>query len=254
MRQERGRRRRGAALAGGLIVVVVFVVTQLGRPSGPATPTAASFGSAGAGPPSLGVADHPTLPPAGEASEPTLSATPPATRPATPAPTDPGLPARPVSMPTTRVATRVTVPALGIDLPVMRQNTPYPACDVAMYILELGQPGQGGVTYLYAHAQSGNFLPLLKESLVNDGARMLGMAVDVYTGDNFRFTYRISEVRRHITSMDGAFAWQGGESVWLQTSEGQVATVPKLQVLATHVATAAADDVAAHPVPRPTTC
>jgi len=190
--------------------------------------------------------EAPTLPPADEAAPPsptpTLSTT---------GSFDPVGQAMP---PSSRVATRVAVPQLRIDLPVTRQTTPYPACDVAMYILELARPGQGGVTYLYAHAQQGNFLPLLKESLVNDGARMLGMAVDVYTGDNLRFTYRVSEVRRHVTSLDPAFAWTGGESVWLQTSEGQSASMPKLQVIATHVGTASTAYAAAHPMPRPTTC
>ena len=138
----------------------------------------------------------------------------------------------------------------------MRQATPYPACGVAMYIVELDQPGGGqtGVTYLYAHAQTGSFLPLLKMSLVNDGAAMLGMLVDVYTGDSLRFSYRIDEVRRHVTDMSGAFAWDGPESLWLQTSEGQGAAVPKLQVVATLVGQSTVDDAAAHPAPHPVTC
>ena len=159
----------------------------------------------------------------------------------------------PAPIPSGRIATRVVVPALRIDLPVTRQTTTYPACDVAMYLMELRQPGGGGVTYLYAHAQAGNFLPLYQESLVNDGARMRGMVVEVYTGDSLKFTYRITEVRRHVTSLDGAFAWQG-ESVFLQTSEGPSPSTPKLQVVATHVSTAAADHDAAHPQPRPVTC
>jgi hypothetical protein len=160
---------------------------------------------------------------------------------------------QPAPIPEGRIATRVVVPALGIDLAVTRQTTTYPACGVAMYLMELRQPGQGGVTYLYAHAQDGSFLPLLEASLVNDGARMLGMAVEVYTGDSLKFGYRIVEVRRHVTTLDGAFAWQG-ESVFLQTSEGPGASTPKLQVLAEHVSTEAADFDAAHPQPRPVTC
>jgi hypothetical protein len=161
------------------------------------------------------------------------------------------IPALPV--PDGRVATRVTVAGLGIDLPVTRQTTAYPACGVAMYLTDLLQPGQGGVTYLYAHAQAGNFLPILRESLVNDGARMLGMAVDIYTGDNLRFSYRIVEVRRHVTSLDGAFAWRG-ESSFLQTSEGIGPTSPKLQVVAEHLSTVPAADDEAHPAPKPVTC
>jgi hypothetical protein len=175
------------------------------------------------------------------------SSAPPAS-PATPRPTSAG-----IALPTHRVATRVAVPALGIDLPVMRQMTSYPACNVAMYLRELRQPGQGGVTYLYSHARVGNFLPLLEESRINDGQRMLGMTVRVWTGDNYLFTYRIIEVRRHVTDFAPAFAWQG-ESVWLQTSEGPRGTVPKLQVIAEHVRTEPTDYASAHPVPRPVSC
>jgi hypothetical protein len=122
-----------------------------------------------------------------------------------------------------------------------------------MYLRELRQPGQGGVTYLYAHARVGNFLPLLEASRIADGQRMIGMTVLVYTGDNYRFTYRITQVRRHSTDLAAAFAWRG-ESVWLQTSEGPKGTIPKLQVVAEHVKTEPTDYASAHPVPRPVYC
>ncbi len=161
--------------------------------------------------------------------------------------------ARSVKLPTTRVATRVAVPGLSIDLPVIVQPTAYPPCKVAMYLQALRQPGQGGATYLYAHAQAGSFLPLLNGSLVNDGAAMIGLTVQIWTGDNFLFTYRITEVRRHVTDLAGAYAWPG-ESAWLQTSEGRGAATPKLQVVATPVSTASADYASAHPVPHPISC
>ena len=80
-----------------------------------------------------------------------------------------------LSFPADRVATRVVVKRLGIDLPVMLQTSDYgeyPLCDVALYLPMLGQPGQGRATYLYAHAQPGMFLPLLAASEQNDGKRM----------------------------------------------------------------------------------
>jgi hypothetical protein len=172
---------------------------------------------------------------------------------ATPAVTRPVVTIEPDPIPDRRIATRVVVPGLGVDLPVTRQTTTYPACGVAMYLMNLHQPGQGGVTYLYAHAQSGNFLPILTESLVNDGARMVGMAIEVYTGDSLKFTYRIVEVRRHVTNLDGAFAWQG-ESVFLQTSEGPGASTPKLQVVGEIVAMGPASFEASHPQPHPVVC
>ena len=157
------------------------------------------------------------------------------------------------SGPTTRVATRVVVEALGIDLPVMRQRTSYPPCNVAMYLTTLTQPGQGGATYLYAHARTGMFLPLLERSRVNDGASLIGLRVEVYTGDNRRFVYRIDEVRRHATDL----RWvqrRGGVALWLQTSEGPRGTIPKLQVGAALVSSGPAGHAAAHPAPRPVAC
>jgi hypothetical protein len=78
------------------------------------------------------------------------------------------------------------------------------------------------------------------------------MEVVVWTGDNLKFTYRIREVRRHVTTLTGALRWRG-ESAWLQTSEGR--GIPqKLQVLSTHVDVEETDYAAAHPVPRPGAC
>ena len=170
--------------------------------------------------------------------------------PATPAPAAGGGIA---AGPNNRVATRVVVPALGIDLPVMPQLTPYPACNVAMYLAELSQPGQGGPTYLYAHARAGMFLALLGQSQIAEGANMIGMQVHVYTGDSRVFTYRIDDVRRHTTDLAAVYA-RSSESLWLQTSEGPRGTIPKLQVGASLVSSGPASYAASHPVPRPVAC
>ena len=80
------------------------------------------------------------------------------------------------SFPADRVATRVVIPKLQIDLPVMLQTANYgefPLCDVALYQPLLGQPGQGRATYIYAHARDGMFLPLLIASQDNIGQRHL---------------------------------------------------------------------------------
>jgi hypothetical protein len=100
----------------------------------------------------------------------------------------------------------VVVRALGIDLPIVKppSNTSYPLCNVAEYIQELGQPGQGRATYLYGHARTGMFLPILDASKVDDGAAMIGMLVEVYTSDDQLFLYEIVEVRRHQTTLDDA--------------------------------------------------
>lgn len=161
------------------------------------------------------------------------------------------------SFPAGRVATRVVIKRLGIDLPIMLQTSDYgeyPLCDVAMYLPMLGQPGQGRATYLYAHAQPGMFLPLLTESEKPDsGQHMIGMAVEVYTSDDWRFIYTIKEVHRHSTSLDDAFHTTT-ERLWLQTSEGPHGTVPKLQVVADFLSAQKSDPRSAHPAAHPRIC
>jgi hypothetical protein len=176
----------------------------------------------------------------------------------TPAPTPTPTPAptrRPdvAAGPTNRVATRVLVPALDIDLPVMRQKTSYPPCNVAMYLPQFKQPGRGGPVYLYAHARDGMFLPLLTRSKRNDGASMIGMTVYVYTGDNLRFRYEITRVRRHARDFRPVTAAKG-ETIWLQTSEGPNASYPKLQVAGRLIGHSKVSHDEAHPRPRPRSC
>lgn len=162
------------------------------------------------------------------------------------------------SFPAGRLATRVVVAALGIDLPVIKQPNPsYPSCNVAMYLDSLAQPGENRATYLYAHARTGMFLPLLTASQVNNGASMLGMVVQVYTSDNFLFTYEITQVRRHQRTLDDALKAKT-EQLWLQTSEGPRAppgvVSPKLQIVAMPLSVGPADPAAAHPAAHPLTC
>jgi hypothetical protein len=159
------------------------------------------------------------------------------------------------SVPVDRVATRVKIIALGIDLPVIRppSETSYPLCNVAEYIQQLGQPGQGRATYLYAHARTGMFLPILDASKVNDGAGMIGMIVEVYTSDDQLFMYEIVEVRRHQTTLDDA-ANATTEQLWLQTSEGPRGTPGKTQVIAMPLSSGPALPADAHPVPSPIAC
>ena len=157
--------------------------------------------------------------------------------------------------PATHVATRVVVPALGIDLPVVRQPsaTSYPFCNVAMYIEDLPQPGGRGATYLYAHARTGMFLPLLDQSEINNGRAMLGMLVQVYTSDDRYLLYEITEVRRHQVSLADAIAAKVPQ-LWLQTSEGPRGTPGKLQVIAMPLNTGPASPADAHPTAAPVVC
>jgi hypothetical protein len=160
------------------------------------------------------------------------------------------------TFPPDRVATRIVIRRLDIDLPIMLQSDDvglFPLCDVALYIPALGQPGEGRATYIYAHAREGMFLPLLTASLHNDGAKMLGMTVEVYTSDNWLFLYTITEVRRHTRSLNDAINTRT-ERLFMQTSEGPDGTVPKLQVVADYLSSEPTDPVAAHPKAHPRIC
>ncbi len=156
----------------------------------------------------------------------------------------------------TPVATRVVVPALDIDLPVIRQPggaNAFPPCNVAMYLQQLHQPGDKGPTYIYAHARTGMFLPILEASKINNGRRMIGMLVQVYTADDQLYLYEVVEVRRHVTTLDGALA-EKRETLWLQTSEGPVGTIEKTQLIALPLSHGPADHKDAHPKAKPVFC
>jgi hypothetical protein len=158
------------------------------------------------------------------------------------------------SLPVDHVMTRVRIAALKIDLPVMIQPDPtYPACNVAMYLTSMWQPGQDRSIYLYAHARTGMFLPILNASLVANGKKMLGMIVEVWTDDNERYLYEITEVRRHQHTLESAFQ-ADSETLWLQTSEGPKGTLGKTQVIAKPLAHDAADPADSHPKPHPVVC
>jgi hypothetical protein len=160
------------------------------------------------------------------------------------------------SFPPDRVAMRIVIPKLQIDLPVMLQTPNYgefPLCDVALYQPLLGQPGQGRATYIYAHARDGMFLPLLIASQDNNGQRMIGYVVEVFTSDNYVFIYTIAEVHRHVKDLSAAFA-ATTERLWLQTSEGPYSNAPKLQVVANFLSASKTDPASAHPAAHPRIC
>ena len=166
------------------------------------------------------------------------------------------------------MATRVQVPALGIDLPVVASgpNEVFPLCNVAEYFVDngvkppkpqLATPGAAQATYLYAHARTGMFLPLLTHSQVNNGQDMIGMYAVVYTDDNQRHIYEIDQVIRHVprstTALDPAFG-ATTDQLWLQTSEGPNEDSTKLQVVATPLGVLAADPADAHPTGKGRVC
>jgi hypothetical protein len=183
----------------------------------------------------------PTLPPPGasESPEPVLSPTP-----------NPN-----------RVATRVVVDAMGIDLPVVRPkggSNVYPLCNVAMYLQDprIGQPGSGRATYIYAHARDGMFGPIYERAIQKKHGgpgSMVGMLVRVYTNDDLLFEYEITKVYLHQLSLDGPLN-ATSEQLWLQTSEGPHGTPGKTQILAEPLLVLPADHADAHPSPHPVVC
>jgi hypothetical protein len=151
------------------------------------------------------------------------------------------------------LATRIVIPSMKIDLPVIRGPSGYPPCDVAMYLKELGQPGESRATYIYAHAREGMFLPLLEASKVSNGASMLGKQVRVYTSADLLHVYEIIAVKRHQRSLDPVFEVAKDE-LWLQTSEGPNSSYPKLMLVARKLTVSPAEHADARPKPKPVKC
>ena len=154
--------------------------------------------------------------------------------------------------------TRVAIAALGIDLPVVPPpaRSTWPLCDVAEYFKppSFQHPGAGGVTYLYAHAQAGMFLPILEASLVRGGHALLGKTVQVWTARNHLYTYRITRVRRHQKTLAWAFDLPANSLV-LQTSEDAYRTGGKVMVQARQVGGPVLVPTAeARPAARPRVC
>jgi hypothetical protein len=153
------------------------------------------------------------------------------------------------------IATRIVIPALRIDLPIVAGPSGYPYCNVAMYqtAAPFMQPGQGGPVYLYAHARDGMFGPIYNLVIVQGTPnKLVSDLVQVYTSDNKLHTYEITGVYPHQLNMDRA-ASASTEELWLQTSEGYH-VAPKTQVLATPLSVGAADPRDAHPTPHPVVC
>ncbi|HEU4572039.1 MAG TPA: hypothetical protein VFR93_05085 [Candidatus Limnocylindrales bacterium] len=220
-------------LAAGLLDVGSPALAQPEPSRGPTTP-ATSDGPAAYLPPSF--------PPLEVASEP----------PATPTPTpDPD-----------RVATRVVIEALDIDLAIVKAPSGYPWCNVAMYLDNpgLGQPGGGRSVYLYAHARDGMFGPLYERVTLGrrGGSKsLIGMVVAVYTSDDHVYEYQITRVYPRVPAdthfLDRAYAVTS-ETLWLQTSTGHGGSLPKLQVVAKPFFDGPASHADAHPKARPVAC
>jgi hypothetical protein len=154
------------------------------------------------------------------------------------------------------VPTRVVIATLGIDLPVIRPrpDETFPLCDVAEFLPSYGLPGLPGVTFVYAHARAGMFLPLLEASRTRDGRAMIGQQVLLYSSDRLRRRYLITEVHRGVHDLD-VVNELAGDALVLQTSETSHSTGTKLVVVARPTgAVAMVAARAARPDARPRAC
>jgi len=150
-------------------------------------------------------------------------------------------------------ATRVSVPSVGIDIPIIRGTSSYPLCRVAMYLPSVAQPREPGITFIYAHARRGMFLPLLTRWKIDHGASLIGKTVKVWTSNSYVSYYRITRVRKTKYPMTGVFSLTR-ERLWLQTSTGPNYTYAKLIVEAARYKTIKSTYSAAHPRARPVRC
>ncbi len=125
-------------------------------------------------------------------------------------------------------ATRIVISSLGINLPIVRGPSGYPYCHVAMYQSLTAQPREPGITFIYAHARTGMFLPLLTKFKASGAAGLLGRVVKVYTSDSVVSYYKIDRVRKTsaATTMNGVFD-MSRERLWLQTSTGPELHLPE---------------------------
>ncbi len=156
-------------------------------------------------------------------------------------------------------ATRVRIPTQGvlnakIDLATVRSPNGYPYCNVAMYMSALNQPAEPatGATFIFAHARTGMFLPLLKQYQKNKGINLIGKLAYVWTSNNKLHTYRIYAVKQ--TSDVQAAIGETPDRLWLQTSTGPNFRCPKLVVKAERISTVSSTYAAAHPKARIVTC
>ena len=152
-------------------------------------------------------------------------------------------------------ASRIIIPALNIDMPIVQAPQGFPYCNVAQYVKEFSQPGREGATVIGAHARLGMFLPIHDAARINGGASMLGMLVLVYTTDARLHLYEIDLVLRRQTNYDVVALPSGvTQQLVITTSEGGRNDPHKIMVRARHMYDTPADPVRANPAPHIVVC
>lgn len=138
--------------------------------------------------------------------------------------------------PVTIAGSRIAVPRLGIDLPLelgeIARDVPREGFagatpeNVAFVFPSSRLPGEGGNTYIYAHARTGMFLSLW-------GAK-LGDEVVIYRPDDgARRSYRVALIAPRVNPTDAHWLDPNGdERLTLQTSTGPNPGDPRFIVVA----------------------
>jgi LPXTG-site transpeptidase (sortase) family protein len=167
----------------------------------------------------------PAPPVAAAAPTPIVTATPP---PATPS-------AVPTRTPVPLAQLRITVPRLGIDLPmalgdvqrdVRLGETPE---NVALLFPTTNLPGTSGNSYIYAHARNEMFLQLWNVKL--------GDRVRIAAADGTHFDYAVTRIVPRVDPEDTSWLDPAGpERVTLQTSTGPTSAYPRFIAVAERVA------------------
>ncbi len=154
---------------------------------------------------------------------------------ATPSPS-PAIPsAVPTRTPVPLTQLRITLPRLGIDLPmalgdvqrdVRLGETPE---NVALLFPTTNLPGTGGNSYIYAHARNEMFLQLWNVKL--------GDRVRISAADGTHFDYAVTRIVPRVDPADTSWLDPAGpERVTLQTSTGPTSAYPRFIAVAERVA------------------
>lgn len=152
-------------------------------------------------------------------------------------------------------ASRIVIPALKIDLPVVQAPPGFPYCNVAQYVKEFSQPGRPGSTVIGAHARPGMFLAIHDAVRVDNGAALLGLLVLVYTNDAHLFLYEVDLVNRMQTNYDVTELPSGvTQQLVITTSEDGRDDPHKIMVRARYLYDTPADPTRANPLPHIVVC
>jgi LPXTG-site transpeptidase (sortase) family protein len=172
--------------------------------------------------------------PAPAAAGPTPTPTPLAVLP-TPTPSSSVSSAPPGRSPIPLDQLRISVPRLGIDLPlalgdvqrdVVLGATPE---NVALLFPTTNPPGKGGNSYIYAHARNDMFLRLW-DVKVGDRVRIAAL-------DGSHYDYAVTRIAPRVDPADTSWLDPTGtERVTLQTSTGPTGSDPRFIVVAERVA------------------